>query len=498
MKRLTSKATSVSSRAQRAAGRKAKASSSDSGRSKQKTHRDALLKEFPHTDLGNARHLVSRHGKELRYCPAWGKWLVWDGKRWAIDKTYEIERRAKETVFAMRDEAKAVEDEDRRDKFQQHCRRSQSAARLEAMCKLARSEAKIVITPDKLDPDPWLLNCGNGTLDLKIGRFRPHLEADLITKITPVNFSDSAKCPVFEHFLERVTDGDEELAHYLQRCVGYCLTGLVSEKALFFLLGDGDNGKTTFLEAIRYVFGEYAGQIPIESFLRKNNNGIPNDVAQLQKLRFVTSSEVPEGRSLDESKIKYMTGMGTIQARFLYGELFEFQPSFKLFIDSNRKPKVAGDEKAVWNRIRVIPFNATIPESEKDKNLLEKLKSEAEGILAWAVRGCHDWKVNGLPEPAVVKNASQEYREEMDTVSRFLPECCDLGQDFSERSGDLYTAYSMWCSREGEQPESKLTFGKYLGRRSDFQPQKIGGERGWQGIKLKSGSSLRGALRPAV
>jgi len=455
------------------------------------------LKTFPGTDLGNARRLVDAHGRDLRYCISWGKWLIWDGKRWAVDRTGEIERRAKSTVDGMKREAKSMDEEDqRRTALQKHCRLSQSASRLQAMCRVAESELAVVVTPEELDRDPFLLNCGNGTLDLQTGQLRKHRREDLLTKITPIECLETATCPTFETFLNRITGGDTELAMYLQRCIGYCLTGQVTEKALFFLCGGGDNGKTTFIEAVRFVLGEYAGQVPIETFLRKNNNGIPNDLAQLDKLRFVTSSEVPEGRSLDESKVKYMTGMGTIQARYLYHELFEFKPTFKLLIDTNRLPRVAGDEKAVWNRVHVIPFNVTIADSEKDKNLLARLQAEAPGILNWAVRGCLDWRGNALRVPDAVQKASQGYREEADTVARFLAECCEIRKGF-EKTADLYSAYIKWCSEEGERPEEKVRLAKVLASRGDLQQQKVKGDRGWLGIKLNEGYHTPNALRGA-
>jgi putative DNA primase/helicase len=180
--------------------------------------------KFAMTDLGNARRLVANHGKDLRYCKAWGKWLVWTGKRWQPDRTDEIKRRAKSTVDSMKAEAKSMDEEDR-DKLLRHCRESQSASRLDAMCRVAESEPEVVVAPEKLDRDLFLLNCKNGTVDLRTEVLRQHSREDLLTKLAPVEFSESATCPVFDAFLNRITGGDNDLARYLQRCVGYCLTG---------------------------------------------------------------------------------------------------------------------------------------------------------------------------------------------------------------------------------------------------------------------------------
>lgn len=476
------KAASVSTRGKHSTPRKIAEENSDAqpNRARQRS-----LLMFPYTDVGHAERLVSRHGDKLRYCTGWEQWLVWDGTRWTVDKTFTVERCAIETIRATREQVDSVEDDELGDKLRKHLRGCESRGRLEAMCKLARANKKVVVTPENFDVQQMLFNCGNGTIDLTTGSLQPHNPGDLITKLAPVQFLPSAKCPRFLQFLGEITNGDEELARYLQRCVGYCLSGSVKEKALFFLLGDGDNGKTTFVEIIRWVLGEFAGQIPIESVLRKNNEGIPIDLAQLQGLRFVTSSEIPERRSLDEAKVKYMTGMGKMQGRFLFKNLFEFQPAYKLFLDTNRAPNIAADEKAVWNRIRVIPFTATFSDAQKDKDLPEKLKGEAEGILAWAVQGCLDWQAHGLQEPACVQQASIEYRSEMDTVTRFVSECCEIGPEYSVQTGNLYSAYVGWCRGEGESPVSKVPFGKLLGQRSGLSDKKVAGQRGWIGIKLK-------------
>jgi putative DNA primase/helicase len=313
----------------------------------------------------------------------------------------------------------------------------------------------------------------------------PHRPEDLITKLAPVNYDPDAKCPTFEKFLERIMDGDQQLIGYLQRCLGYAMTGDVSEKALFVLVGDGDNGKTTLVEAIRYVLGDYAGQVPIESLMTRQSEGIPHDIARLKGLRFVTSSEVEQGRKLAESKIKQITGMGTLQARHLYGEYFEFTPSHKIFMDTNHMPEVRGADNAIWNRLKVIPFNVSIPEAEKDKKLLEKLKAEAAGILAWAVRGCIEWQKNGLGEPSTVTAAVGAYREEMDTISQFVDEECERGASLEITSEDLYGAYREWCARYDEEPRSQKAFGGRLAELG-LKQSKLRSKRAWTGIGLRS------------
>jgi putative DNA primase/helicase len=499
MAQLRAKGRSVASRSRksRKPSAKAPAIKLDVAKQQEPQRTKSLPQKFAKTDLGNARRLVALHGADLRYCKPWKSWLIWDGKRWTVDRTGEIDRRAKSTVDGMKLEAKGMDEEDaRKEKLFRHCTRSQNAARLAGMCRVAESESQVVITPEELDKDPFLFNCKNGTLDLKNGTLRQFRRSDMLTKLSPVEFSESATCPKFEEFLKQITNGDVDLMSYLQRIFGYCMTGSVKEKALFIFVGDGNNGKTTLLEAFRHVLGDYAGQIPIESLLKSNDSKIPNDVAQLNQKRFVTSSEPSSGRAFNSALMKYITGMGTLQARELYKEFFEFAPTFKLFIDANLKPRVPGDDMAVWNRIYVVPFGVTIRKEEMDKDLMAKLKDEAPGIFNWALQGCLDWQKNGLQEPEAVRKASAAYREEMDTVARFITECCELGTGCEARTAELYFAYSEWCEQEGGQAEARATFGRLLGQRMDLQQMKIDGDRGWNGIRLKDNDSKGDNDRP--
>ncbi len=430
------------------------------------------------TDLGNARQLVARHGRDLRFCPKWNKWVFWDGNRWRIDETGEVERRAKETVVAIRNV--------------RHAKQSQSASRIRGMIFLARTEPGIPIGVDELDRDPNLFNCLNGTLDLRTGQLRDSRREDLLTKLARVNYNPKATCPIFEEFLARIMGNNEELIAYVQRCFGYALTGAVSEKAVFILHGSGDNGKTTLLEAIRHVLGDYAGQIPIESLMtRRSDGGVPNDIAGLNGRRFVTSSEGEQGKALAEAKLKLITGMGKLTARYLFQEYFEFDPTFKLFIDSNHKPEVRGTDNAIWNRLKLIPFNVSIPKAEQDKHLLEKLRTEAPGILAWAVRGCLEWQRNGLGEPSCVEAASKAYREEMDTVAEFVESECVLEAGLHATSDAIHSAYFLWCQEAGAEPLGKKVVGTRL-HEMGLESGKVGGQRAWKGIGLKT-QSIRAA-----
>lgn len=447
----------------------------------------ARLADFPHTDLGNAKRLVARYGHILRHCGKWNRWLVWDGKRWCIDQSGEVERRAKATALAIRDEAKYCA-EDYAQHVIRHCNRSQSAGAIAAMIQLARTESEIPVLPQDLDAIPMLLNCANGTVDLMTGELRQHDPENLLTKMIEIDYSPDAKAPTWSAFLSKITNGNRDYMAYLQKVIGYALTGTVKEKAIFILYGSGNTGKTTKLEAIRFVLGDYAGQIPIDSLLKKPNSGIPNDIAQLQGKRFITCSEAPAGRGLDEAKVKYLTGGGNVQARPLYGEYFEFDPTFKIFIDSNYKPSINADDGAMWNRIKLLPFTEVIPVTEIDKNLRHKLQMEAAGILAWAVQGCLDWQSTGLHEPDVVRQATSDYQRDCvplsDSVQNFILSSCERGFEFVESTGDLYNAYAAWCYTNGQTALGKEVFGKRLKDQPGLSPSKKQGDRGWKGIRL--------------
>ena len=439
--------------------------------------------EVHESDQGNAMRLVHRHGKDLLYCHPWRKWLIWDGRRWRVDDTAEVFRRAKETIRSIYDEAAKAADENERKALAKHALKSEGEPRIRHMIKLAESEPGIPVTPNELDADRWLLNCWNGTLDLRTGELREHRREDRITKLVPVDYDPEATAPTWDAFLQRIMDGNEDLIAFLQRAVGYSLTGDVSERVLFFLYGGSDNGKSTFLETVRALLGDYAQTTPTETLLAKRGGNIPNDVARLRGARFVSASESEEGKRLNEPLIKELTGGDTICARFLHAEFFEFKPQCKIWLATNHKPVVRGTDKAIWNRIKLIPFAVTIPEAEQDKRFGEKLKPELAGILAWAVRGCLEWQENGLGVPSEVKRATESYREEMDILGNFIKDCCVVGHTAEVTAKDVYNAYVEWCKANGEPPISKKAFGQCLKERG-FVPGRTGKARVWRGIGL--------------
>ncbi len=445
---------------------------------------------FNLTDMGNAQRLVAIHGTDLRYCYPWDKWLVWDGRRWARDDTGEIDRRAKDVVRTIYAEAAAAPDKNQREALAHHALKSESEGKRKAMIASARSEPGIPILPEDPDRDPWFFNVLNGTLVLRTGQLRPHNKEDLITKLTLVEYDPQAQCPIWWAFLERVLDNNGPMIEFLQKAVGYALTGDTREQCLFFLYGLGANGKSTFLEVIQALLGDYATQTTSETFmLKRHSSPISNDVADLRGARFVTAVEIESGRRMAEVLIKQMTGCDKLKARFLYSEHFEFKPEFKIFLAANHKPVIRGTDNAIWRRIHLLPFTVQIPREEQDKELPAKLKAELPGILNWAIEGCLLWQHEGLNPPQAVKEATQEYREEMDPLGVFMAECCIMAPGAEAMAKDLYGAYLQWADENKEKPKSQTDFGLRLKERGlkNLQETK-GANKGkikWLGIGPK-------------
>jgi putative DNA primase/helicase len=333
-----------------------------------------------------------------------------------------------------------------------------------------------------------LLNCQNGTIDLRTGELLPHRMEDFITRLAPVDFEPDARCPRWLEFLNRIMDGNQHLIDFLQRAVGYALTGETSEQCLFIFYGGGANGKSTFLQAMSHVLGDYSMSTPTETLLVKRRGAIPNDVARLKGARFVVACEADAENRLAESLIKQMTGGDTISARFLHQEWFDFEPTHKVFFGTNHKPVIKGTDYAIWRRIRLVPFEITIPEGERDKNLPEKLKAEACGILAWAVQGCLVWQQKGLGVPEEVKAATDSYREEMDVLGEFLKDRCRQSPDARVSSKELFEAYTAWCEANGQEPVGQRAFVSAL-KEKGFNRSRLGsgGVRGWIGVELIGG-----------
>lgn len=418
---------------------------------------------FNTTDLGNAARLATLFCDDIRYVPAWGQWLIWETTHWQRDTLGRIYQHARSAVSAIY--AEAAQNPVHAARLGRWAITSEGRARMEAMVVLAQTEPGIAVLHEALDADRWKLNCRNGTLELKTGQLAAHDRADLITRRIEVTYDPQAPCPRWRAFLTRIFAGDDELITYVQRLVGYSLTGDISEQCLAFAYGVGKNGKSTFFRVLLTLLGAYAQQASSELIMLRQNDTIPVDVARLVGVRLVVTSEIEGGRRMAESKVKDLTGGDRLVARFMRQDLFEFDPTHKLWIYGNHKPIIRGADEGIWRRIRLIPFTVIIPPDERDPHLAEALLDELPGILNWAVQGCLDWQRHGLGHSQAVEQATAGYHEEMDILADFIVDCCEVGPHYGASAAELHAAYLNWCVMNGESPVSQTLFGRMLSER---------------------------------
>jgi putative DNA primase/helicase len=438
---------------------------------------DARPPEF--ADEALALRFAERHAHDLRYVDAWSKWLYWDGRRWLFDETlqaFDLARWVCREAAAKCTKPKVATG-------------LASAKTVAAVERLAKADRRLAATVDQWDADPWLLNTPAGVVDLRTGRSRLNRSDDYMTKITGISPNASSSVSTWLQFLDRITAGDTALIAFLQRLVGYALTALTLEHALFFFFGTGANGKTTFINAITCCAGDYHRTAPIETFTDSKNERHPTDLARLRGARLVTAVETEEGRRWAESKIKALTGGDKVAARFMRQDFFEFTPQFKLIIAGNHKPGLRSVDEAIRRRLHLIPFAITIPLAERDVDLAEKLKEELPGILAWMIQGCLDWQKHGLSPPESVRAATEAYLDAEDALAAWMDECCVRDANAWERSANLFANWTEWAGKAGEHVGSQKRFSERLETRG-IEPQRKRDGRGFLGLKLGSAFAL--------
>lgn len=443
----------------------------------------------PFSDLGNAYRVQRNFNDCLAYATGM-EWLVWDGVRWhpsnlaAQKMLYDLGR-------IIREEAAATEDRDKADALWKHAHKSENAGKIDAALKLAAP--LLERRADSFDADPYLLGCNNGAVDLRTGRLTPPKPDLLITKTTGHDYDAEAGCPTWMAFLQRIFRGHPEMVPFLQQLAGYWLTGLTDPPYLAVLYGGGENGKTSLVETLQYVLGDYADSAPRGLLMTKSaKNNSETELAKLQGKRFVTTAETNEGGRLDEELVKAMTGGDQIAARRLYGHPFTFSPTHKLALTTNHKPIVRGTDSGIWRRLLLIPFEESIPKSEQDPKLRNKLRAEAKGILAWAVAGARRFLADSkIKLPQVIVEATKEYRTESDVIGMFLEEMCLVDRKGTVLSSALYMAYEGWAEANGEHVLSRRALTSRLQDRG-FAPTKVGknGDRAWRGLTLRNGSKF--------
>lgn len=447
---------------------------------------------FERSDIGAARHFVERYGENLKYIAEHRAWYIWDGARWVEDIHNRVLAYAQEHAETLFKEAWHLPDKRQIDVQVRHALRLASRAKLETVVKLAESDAGINISQHALDAGPLLLNVRNGIVDLGDGSLHPHDRNALLTKMAGTEYHPDAECKTWMRFLREITDGREDLIRFLQLAAGYTLTADTSEQCVIIAHGSGANGKSTFLETIAAVMGDYAKRTSFDTFTVRKHQGPREDLAYLVGARLVLSGEPNMTDLLDEGMIKLLTGGEQIMCRRLYGTHFEYKPTYKIWIGCNHRPNIRGTDQGIWRRIRLVPFDVTFPPERQDKNLQAKLLQEAPGILRWMVAGCTEWLWNGLETPVEVTNATRDYREDLDPLGDFIAARCDINPTFSVTSGALYRAYLEWCEAENVTPVSQKRVTLYLQERGFKRGRSRTGERRIEGLALKAELALIG------
>lgn len=456
---------------------------------KLKKSTEAHGKEYRLTDVGNAHRLIDREKGNILWVELFGAFYFFNGMYYERDETREVPKKAMKTVEALFQEGIDSEDHARREQLLKHAMLCEGRRRISDMVDLAKAMPEVAVKPDIFDTKKMTLNCQNGELDLKTMELRPHSRESYFTKIISHHYDPSAQCPLWEVFLNRVTNGNMDLISFLQRAAGYTLTGDTGEQKFFFLYGTGRNGKGTFLWALQQILGPYARTALTTLFISqwgdKSKDDSSLEKAGLKGVRMVITDEIPEGR-LHENVIKQLTGEDRIKGRFHRQDFFEYDPEFKVWMSGNNRPSIKNVDEAIRRRYILVPFDVTIPEEEKDVHLKDKLSKELPGILAWAVRGCRQWQQGGLDTPTVVKARTDEHLYDEDVFGRFFSDCCSKAtrRDFVTNK-EIQEAYREWSAAEGEKEMNIKAIAEKLKGRSCIK-DKLKGDRIWRCLTLSN------------
>ena len=423
-------------------------------------------KNYDATDTGNAHRLYDKYGKILKYSYNRKKWYFWTGKVWTLDESGEVKKLADDICEDLKKEAWNIQDDDLQEQALKFAKRTAGSTAKESMVKECQHLYDIPAAPEDFDSYTDFMNCQNGIVNLRNGELMPHDANFMMSKISNAEYDLRHNRPErWLKFLDDVTAGDKELQEYIQRSVGYSISGSNKEQCAYFLYGMGNNGKSTFLDTIADLLGNYAMNVQpdtlmLQSRLGSSGGGANSDIARLKSARFITCEEPTEGMRLNEGLLKQLTGGSRVTARHLYGDEFEFTPEFKIWVTTNHKPIIRGTDFGIWRRIKLIPFEVNIPADKVDKNLKYKLREEFPQILAWAVEGCQKWQKDGLKEPARVLEATKEYKHEMDLVAGFIEQCIMINYDATEHvmASDLFNVYRQWAKQNNEYEMSSKKF----------------------------------------
>lgn len=424
-------------------------------------------KEFPirsYDDTGNADRFIDRYGHLYKHSYITNKFYIYDGQKWKVDDRGAIRKLIDEMIESIKNEkvlhSEDVTEEEAREAFQKYYKKTRGTqSKKNIMNELMHRKT---VTPDDFDRDDMLINVANGYIDLTSRELYKHDINKMFSQITNTDYTEKMQPAVWLDFLNDIFAGDQKVIRYIQKALGYSLTGSTREQVMFILFGKGRNGKSIFVETIAEILGDYSNNMQAKSLMVKKNDNVNTDIARLSKARFVTSSEPNEGFRFDEGLIKQLTGGDKVTARFLYAEEFEYTPKFKIWVSTNHKPIIRGTDDGIWRRLVLIPFDVQIPEEKVDKDLKYKLLREAPAILNWMAEGAYMWMQEGLAMPEKLKEAVQKYRNEMDTLGQFIEDCCKVDKNSSEKVSNLHQAYKTWSN-------DNLTSTKVLGMKSFSQ-----------------------------
>lgn len=425
-------------------------------------------KFYSYDDTGNAQRFKDTFGEVVKFSYIRKNWYFYDGKIWVIDQEGKIKTLADKTIEKMKNETvyvpEGADEEEMQKAFTKHIKATRSSRGKTSMLK--ESEHLLPIKPTAFDADPNLFNTQNGYLDLRTGQLHEHDRNKFFTKISTIEYTDKIDCPLWMDFLNTIFDNDQYLINYIQRAVGYSLSGSTEEQMMFILHGNGRNGKSVFLDIVTEMFGNYSTNIQPQTIMVKQQTNAANpDIAKLNGARLVTTTEPNEGVRMDEGLVKQLTGGDKVSARFLYEDEFEFTPQFKLWMATNHKPIIRGTDDGIWRRLAIIPFDVQIPENKVDKRLTHKLRRELKAILNWAVEGYLMWRESGLQEPQSIKDQRKVYRGEMDVIEAFLDECCTRDPHKKAKAKDLFQTYREWARENGQYMMSSTKFGREMGNK---------------------------------
>lgn len=442
-------------------------------------------------DTGNADRFMDTFGKLVKYSYIDKCWYCYNGGYWETDNEGKVAQYIDMTVDNMRNEklhvSADVDPEKAKEAWDKFLKKTRSNSSKKAI--LNEVQHRVPVLHGEFDQDKTLLNTSNGYVDLSSGILYEHDIKKMFSQQADVDYTDNIDCPEWSEFLDQIFDNDQELIHYIQKAVGYSATGSIKEQVMFILYGNGRNGKSIFIDTISDILGTYAKSMQADSIMvRQNSSGANSDIARLESARLVTSSEPNEGVRLDEGLVKQLTGGDKVTARYLYGKEFEFKPQFKLWLATNHKPIIRGTDDGIWRRLMLIPFKVQIPTDKVDKDLKYKLQRESIGILNWIVEGALMWQREGLNPPASVTNASRQYREEMDVISLFVDDCCEVSDSYRAPAGELFKKYQSWANDNSEYSMSKQKFGREMRQKFEFKKTMNG--RFYLGLKISQDSRL--------